>query len=114
MSTVIWALRLMGAAVLIPFAIDQLMHPAEWTEYVPGWLHPMLPGWPAGFMRVHALGNLVIGVWLLSGIFTKAAAGVSVLWMVTIVGGVLLTGKWQLAVRDFAVTLGLLALFVAV
>ncbi len=114
MPTVTWALRLMGAVVMIPFAIDQLTHPKEWMEYVPARLQPMLPGGPDGFMRIHALGNLVIGVWLLSGIFSKAAAGLSVLWMATIVGGSLLAGKWQVAVRDLAVTIGLLALFFAV
>ncbi len=114
MPTVTWALRLMGSVVMIPFAIDQLTHPKEWLEYVPAWLHPMLPGGPDGFMRIHALGNLVIGVWLLIGIFPKVAAGLSVLWMATIVGGALLAGKWQVAVRDLAVTIGLLALFFAV
>jgi len=114
MATLVWALRLMGAVVMIPFAIDQMMHPAEWTEYVPKWLSPRLPGWPDGFMRVHALGNLIIGAWLLSSFLSKAAAAVAVLWMATIVGGALLTGRWQVAARDFAVTLGLCALFLAV
>ncbi len=114
MPTVTWGLRLMGAVVMIPFAIDQLLDPMAWTSYVPAWLQRLLPGWPDGFMRVHAVGNIVIGLWLLSGLFTKGAAGVSVLWMSTIVVGTLLTGRWQIAARDLAVTLGLCALFLAV
>ncbi len=110
----LWALRLMGPVVMIPFAIDQLKNPKGWTEYVPESVQSLLPGWPEGFMRTHALGNLVLGVWLLSGIYLKGAALLAVIWMATIVGGALLTGKWQVAVRDLAVTLGLLALFLMI
>ncbi len=111
---ILWALRLMGPIVMIPFAVDQLQHPREWTEYVPGWVQSFLPGWPDGFMRIHAVGNVVLGIWLLSGILLKWAAGLSVIWMATIVAGALMQGKWQIGVRDLAITLGLLALFWAV
>ncbi len=115
MPAFIWALRLMAAVVFITFGVDQLRLPGPWLDSVPAWVRPFLPGWPDTFMRIHAAGNLILGLWVLSGIYPKVSAGLAVIWMAVIVGSVFLTGEvgWRIAVRDLAITLGLLALYLA-
>lgn len=111
MSWAQWALRLMGPLIFILFGLDQLKNTGEWLEYIPEWMKPRLPGGATGFMRLHAVLNVILGVWILSGVYLKLAAGLAVLWMVTIVGVSYLSGKWRVAARDLSITLGLIALF---
>jgi hypothetical protein len=59
------------------------------------------------------MGNVVLGFWLLSGIGLKVAAGLAVVWTGTIVIGSFVVGKWRIAARDLAITLGLLGLLLA-
>lgn len=115
MAGVVWTLRLLGALVFIPFAVDQLRNPQEWKGSIPKWAARFIPGWPEPFMQVHAVGNIVLGVWILSGLFLKWAAGVAVLWMITIVASMFLAGGggWRIAIRDLGITLAMLALYLA-
>jgi hypothetical protein len=106
-----WALRLLGPIIFIIFGIDQLRDTKEWHEYIPKWMMPLLPGGPDGFMKVHAVINILLGIWILSGIALKVSIGFAVIWMATIVASGFLSGKWRVGLRDLSITLGLLGYF---
>jgi uncharacterized membrane protein YphA (DoxX/SURF4 family) len=61
----------------------------KWTHMLPGWFSKYLPS-ARSFMIVTALGDLVLGAWLLSGYYTGIAA---LLATVHLAGVLIVSGK---------------------
>jgi len=98
-------LRLGPAMVMIIFGLHQLTSPDYWYKFVPQWL----PVDHQSFMRLHALGNIALGVWLLSGVKLYWSTFVALIWFLTI-SSVALTVQWDIGVRDLAISSGLAGL----
>lgn len=60
----------------------------KWTHMLPGWFSKYLPS-AKSFMIATAIGDLILGAWLLSGYFTGIAASLAALHLlgVLIVSG---------------------------
>jgi len=61
----------------------------KWTHMLPGWFSKYLPS-ARSFMIVTAIGDLIIGAWLLSGYFTGIAASLAALHLL---GVLIVSGK---------------------
>lgn len=94
--------------VLIWFGVGELWQPAQWTGYIPGFLHA-LPQTP--MILVHGYVLFAVGALLVLGLWTRPMAIVSCLILLSIVGTLMLNGGGtSLYIRD----IGLLALSVTV
>ena len=109
MELAIYLLRFSAALTMVSYGINQLANPQGWLSYVPAGIQRMLPEKPTTFMRTHALGNLVFGIWLASGLFPFVAAVVAAIWWLTILPFAFKV-KWDIGMRDLTITAGLVAL----
>ncbi|HEX5448102.1 MAG TPA: hypothetical protein VFW90_02790 [Candidatus Saccharimonadales bacterium] len=66
-----WLLQLGLAAVFLYAAINSIMHPANWTAYLPTFLGTAIP--PDTLVKIFAVYELVLTVWVLSGKYLKLA-----------------------------------------
>ena len=82
----------------------------KWTHMLPGWLSKHLPS-AESFMVVTAIGDLILGAWLLSGYFTGIVASLAALHLagVLIVSG---KGEFHEVYRDIGLLFGCIALAV--
>jgi uncharacterized membrane protein YphA (DoxX/SURF4 family) len=64
-------LRIGLAAVFMYAAVSSLMHPDQWIGYLPPFLAKMQDA--ASLVKLFALAEIVLSLWLLSGKFTKYA-----------------------------------------
>ena len=53
----------------------------KWTHMLPSWFSKYLPS-AKSFMIVTAVGDLILGIWLLSGYFTGIAASLAALHLI--------------------------------
>lgn len=98
----------MGLAFVFLFAgIASLQQPLEWEGYVPHVVSSML-GITNG-LRVIAIGEIILGMWLLTGKYAKYAAAVSALMF----AGIILVNLNQLLItfRDIGLLFAALALY---
>ena len=102
-------LKLGPSLMMILFGIDQIINPEVWLPFIPSWLLQISPLSPTAIMRSHALINVILGFLLLSGWRDTTVIWVTILWFVSIIPFTLIV-DWTIAVRDFAVLLGLIAL----
>jgi uncharacterized membrane protein YphA (DoxX/SURF4 family) len=76
-------LRVGLASVFLFAAVSSLMHPVEWVGYLPTFLAKMHDA--ASLLKLFALIEIVLAVWLLSGKYLKYAAVLTSLMLVGIV-----------------------------
>lgn len=81
-------IRISIGAVMILFGLSQMVAPKRWLGYVPWWLDFLLPMPSRIFMRLHGLGNLVLGTLLAGG------------WWPLIIGYV--AAGWWFSILPFA------------
>ena len=70
-----WTSRLLRiglASVFLYAALGSLLSPQDWLWYLPDWILKIAPAEP--LLMSHALFELLLGVWLLSGKKTMYAA----------------------------------------
>ena len=109
MQTAIWLIRLGAALNMVPFGIHQMVNPEVWEKYLPEAIKKMSPLSPSAQMRLHALGNIVFGLFLLSGLYPLVAAWVALIWYLTILPFAFWK-DWTVGVRDLGITLALVSL----
>lgn len=82
----------------------------KWTHMLPGWFSKYLPS-AKSFMIATAIGDLVIGAWLLSGYFTGIAASLAALHLL---GVLIVSGRDEFheVYRDIGLLFGCIALAV--
>lgn len=104
----IFLLKLAASINMIIFGIHQFVHPERWFEYLPEWVKND-SGTPRKIVRVNALGNLIIAVFLASGIFPIVAAWLAFIWYLALLPLAFMY-DWRNGIRDFTVTICLLSL----
>jgi len=107
-QTAVWILRIALALVMIVFGISQLSTPLIWSHYVPGFLAERLGDSFSLMLRGHALVNIFLGLFLISGLFPRLAALLALLWLAGLTPFAFKT--WDIGIRDSALTLSALAL----
>lgn len=96
---------------MIFFGISQLKKPLQWSDYIPDFARMVLqsPTKEALIMRIHATGNIMFGVFLVSGIVPLYAAWFALFWWI-IVAPFGFIKKWDIGIRDTSIISALAAL----
>ncbi len=99
-------LRIGLAAVLLYASVSSFITPADWIGYLPHFLTSRVPG--TLLLHVFSVYELLLALWLLSGLYIKFAALIAALTF----GGIILTNTGLLAVtfRDITMVFASLAL----
>lgn len=99
-------IRIGLAAVLIYASVSSFKTPADWIGYLPHFLTSRVSG--TILLHVFSVYELLLAVWLLSGLYIKFAASIAVLTF----SGIILTNTGLLAVtfRDITMVFASLAL----
>jgi hypothetical protein len=100
-------LRIGLAAVFLYAAVSSLRHPVEWIGFLPAFMRDMVSG--ATLIKIFAVYELSLAVWLLSGKRAKYAGLLSAATL----AGIVVTNPGQLIVtfRDIGLVFMALALF---
>lgn len=89
-----------GLALVFLYAgVASLLDPTSWIGFIPGWLRGIIPA--ETFLVVHAGGEIILGLWLISGKNAYAAAIISALAMGAII--VFNLGALDIVFRDVAI-----------
>ena len=102
-------LRIGLGGIFTWFGIDKFFHPKFWSAYMPGWFSGLLPTDPISFMYVMGVFEVVVGLAVLLGFFTRIAAGISAAFLFGLIASL---GLNEIMIRD--VGLMFLALGIAV
>ena len=97
-------LRLGLGIVVLWFSINQFMNPDSWTRLVPEYISFLNP---ATAIYINATIELIIGILLILGLFTRIAALIFSLHLIPIIVSL---GYGPTAVRDFGLSLASLSL----
>lgn len=99
-------LRLGLAFVFLYAAVESLLHPLEWSGFLPSFVNRLLN--PNLAVRLIAVFEIVLALWLLSGKYKKYAAALSAMTL----AGIILTNLSQFIVtfRDVGLLCAALAL----
>lgn len=110
MTAAIWLIRIGVALTMMIFGLNQMVKPEVWFHYVPEFMKKTSPISPALQMRVHALGNIVFGLFLIAGSFHPLiAAWVALVWWITILPFTFKV-KWDIGMRDLSIIFSLVSL----
>jgi uncharacterized membrane protein YphA (DoxX/SURF4 family) len=99
-------LRIGMALVMLWFGSQQLMDPAKWVSFLPGWVES-LPLTSIAFVQINGLFELVASILLLIGFQTQIVAGILAAHLL---GITLSIGYTATGIRDFGITIALIAL----
>lgn len=102
-------LRLGLGGVFIWFGIDKFFHPKLWSAYMPPWFSGILPVEMFTFIYLLGVFEIIVGLLVLIGLYTKFAAGISAAFLLGIIASL---GLNEIMIRD--VGLLFLALGIAV
>lgn len=104
------ALRLGLATVFLWFGIDKIFHPAYWfNAWVPQGVQLLIAKFSlAGiqFVYLNGIFEIIVGLSLVSGVFTKFFSILAILFLV---GVLIFVGVSEVTVRDFGLMGGFLA-----
>jgi hypothetical protein len=111
METAKLLIHLGTGLAMIAFGAHQIARPQHWLDYLPRWFRQLSPLQDNVFMRVHGTGNLLLGLWLFSGLYAPVAAWLSLIWWISILPFALFR-DWRDGMRDIAIICGLIAYIV--
>ena len=95
-------IRIGLALVLLWFGIDEIINPENWFGYIPSWLSYILPFSPYFFITLNGIFEIMMGVLLLIGSYTRIIAFIAALHLLSIT---VVVGYNEIGVRDFGLTL---------
>jgi len=95
-------IRISLALVLLWFGIDEIVNPENWFGYVPTGLSPILPFSLNTFITLNGIFEIIIGLLLLIGLYTRIIAFIAALNLSFITIAV---GYNEIGVRDFGLTM---------
>jgi len=95
-------IRVSLALVLLWFGIDQIANTENWFGYIPHWLTSNLSSSLSTFIILNGIFEIIIGVLLLIGFYTRIIAFIAALHLLSITIAV---GYNDIAVRDLGLTL---------
>ena len=102
------ALRLGIAVVFLWFGFSQLKNPGSWTRMMPEYVQSIMPLSPNTLIYINGLFEILLAIFLLLGIYTRASSlllSLHLLHIVTIVG------YGAVGARDLALALAAFAIF---
>ncbi len=105
-----WLIKLGTGITMIVFGVNQAHYPEKWLHFMPPYFRKTKKVKPTDIMRTHALGNILLGLFLIFPLQTHLSSALAFLWWLSIIPFVWKV-SWQLALRDISITLGLGALF---
>jgi uncharacterized membrane protein YphA (DoxX/SURF4 family) len=105
-KTSLVVLRLGIGAVMIWFALQQLNDPAAWVSYLPPWTQS-LPVSQIGFVYLNGWFEITFGTLMIVGFYTRIVA---FFLAIHLLGIVYTLGYNQTGVRDFGLSIALLAI----
>ncbi len=91
--------------VFLLFGISQLTNPGAWFSYFPDWL---VQNSIEQTVLMNGIFDLIIGLLLLLGLFTRIAGAIGVLHLA---GVIYVVGWSDIGIRDFGLLLGALSVF---
>jgi len=102
-------LRIGLAIVFLYAAVNSLMHPEQWVGYLPSFLQKMNDA--TSLLKVFAILEILLSLWLLSGKFIRYAALIAALMFI----GIILAqpGDLTITFRDIGLMFMALALAVS-
>ncbi|MDP3770786.1 MAG: DoxX family membrane protein [bacterium] len=106
-STTSLLLRLGLGIEFVIFGYGKLTDLASWIGFVPPWMSPLLPMSTSAFLQAVGVVELVLGVLLIVGLWTRVIAALAALHLL---GVLIALGYNDLAVRDFVAFMSALAL----
>ncbi len=101
-------LRIGIGGVVLWFSSQQFLHPMMWTRLLPAWTTTMIPLAPVTIIYVNGVFELVTGVMLVIGLYTRIVALLLALHMYDIAYTL---GYGAVAVRDVGLATASLSLF---
>ncbi len=102
-------IRLSVGIVMVIFGLTQIKQPDKWLRYMPGIVRFILPLQPTTFLRIHGLGNVSLGLLLMSGLAQPVSACLALAWWIFVTPFAAYY-DWTVGLRDFAISMALLAL----
>ena len=104
MITSIIFLQFSIGIIMILFGLRQLKSPLAWNNYIPDFAHSILHSetTEARIMRIHATGNVMLGLFLVSGIASLLAAWFALLWWI-LVAPFGFIKQFQIGMRDVSI-----------
>ncbi|MCD8484577.1 hypothetical protein LRY65_05850 [Candidatus Woesebacteria bacterium] len=111
MPDILLILRLAIALNMLSFGLSQLWHPEKWLQYIPPFIQKWSPVAPKDIMRIHSLGNILLGSALLFVVWPNATLLLTLIWWLSILP-LAYIHNWRIGVRDTVITLAILTLFV--
>jgi len=92
------AIRIGLALVFLWFGIDEVFNPENWFGYVPQWISSILPLSLKAFIILNGIFEIIIGIFLLIGFYTRFFALITSIHLLLIIMAV---GYNEIGVRDF-------------
>jgi hypothetical protein len=106
-------IRLGVGIVMVSFGLYQVTKPETWLKYIPKPLQFIMPFKPTSFMRIHALGNIGLGLLLAIGIWQPVSVWLALLWWAWVLPFAFYA-ELTMGLRDFAIIMALIALLLLV
>ena len=100
-------LRVGISLVIVWFGLQQLSDPSGWIAYLPSWAEN-LPISEISFVYINGWFELIFGILLLLGFYTKIIAFLLSLHLLSIIFSV---GYNEIGVRDFGIFIALVSIF---
>lgn len=101
-------LRLGTALIMLVFGVHQMLWPHEWFEYLPSWLKKLSPVSETIDMRLHALGNSILGIWFVINVFPVFIAWAVLIWWLSILPFAF-RRNWSMGMRDLTIIFAIVA-----
>lgn len=96
--------------VYLWFGSSQVLHPAEWAITVPNYATKILPVSAEAFVLGNGIFEIVFGLLLLIGIYSRFVSGILALHTLHIVT---IVGYNAIGVRDFGLAISMIGVFLA-
>jgi len=106
-------IRVGVSMTMVVFGAHQMLRPGLWLDYIPRWLEKILPTGPKTFMRVHGLGNILLGFFLHLNLFPKAAAWLVFFWWLVIIPFAF-RKNWTIGLRDLTILFAIIAYLILI
>ncbi|MBI4155233.1 DoxX family membrane protein [Candidatus Woesearchaeota archaeon] len=100
-------LRLGLAIVLLWFGINEVLNPLLMAGYIPNWFTNLSPISINSFMILNGSFEILLGILLVLGLFTRIAAILTTLHLLFII---IALGYNEIAIRDFGLFMAALSL----
>jgi len=100
------------ALVFLWFGVQQFLKPADWTGYIPSWAS-IIPLSPTALVYANATLEVVLGAFLILGIFTRISALILAIHLGVISVDMFQIGSAAIGVRDFGLAMATLTIAIA-